>query len=56
MTQEPKPTPTWRVLAVSTGHEGRGDWAAQELRRVLDAGWEPFAVAEGKIWLRKLTT
>ena len=43
----------WGVLAVVTGLSGRGDLAAHDLRRALDAGWEPFAVAEGHIWLRK---
>jgi hypothetical protein len=46
-------TLTWRVLAVATGLSGRGDLAAQDLRRALEAGWEPFAVADGHIWLRK---
>jgi hypothetical protein len=43
----------WGVISVPTGRSGRGDLAAQSLRRVLDAGWEPFAVAEGHIWLKK---
>ena len=49
---EPRP---WSVLAVKTALAGRGDLAAADLRRALDAGWEPFAVADGHIWLRKQT-
>ena len=46
-------TKPWSVLAVKNGLTGRGDWDAQILQRALDAGWEPFAVADGHIWLRK---
>lgn len=49
-------TPTtrpWGVLAVRNGLSGRGDWDAATLRRALDAGWEPFAVADGHVWLKK---
>ena len=49
----PPVTRQWGVMAVETGLSGRGDWAAQDLRRALAAGWEPFAVADGHIWLRK---
>ena len=38
-----------------TALAGRGDLAASDLRRALDAGREPFAVADGHIWLRKQT-
>jgi hypothetical protein len=44
---------SWGVLAVKTALAGRGDLAASDLRRALDAGWEPFAVADGHIWLKK---
>lgn len=50
MTQTTK---SWGVLAVKNGLSGRGDWDAATLRRALDAGWEPFAVADGHIWLKK---
>jgi hypothetical protein len=46
---------SWGVLAVKTVLAGRGDLATSDLRRALDAGWEPFAVADGHIWLRKQT-
>ena len=41
-------------MAVSTAMSGRGDFNVASLRGALDAGWEPFAVADGRIWLRKL--
>lgn len=43
----------WGVMAVPTGMSGRGDLAAQSLKAALAAGWEPFAVDAGYIWLRK---
>lgn len=45
--------PQWGVMAVGNGLSGRGDWQAADLKRALAAGWEPFAVADGHIWLRK---
>lgn len=44
---------TWDIIAVADGTSGRGDLAAAELQWALDAGWEPFAVATGRIWLKK---
>jgi hypothetical protein len=40
----------WSVMAVGAGVT---TIAGENLRRALIAGWEPFAVADGHIWLRK---
>jgi hypothetical protein len=39
----------WGVMAVQSWP----DRPSIDLRRALDAGWEPFAVADGHIWLKK---
>lgn len=44
---------TWSLLAIPDGMSGRGDLSGQRLRTALAAGWEPFAVASGHVWLRK---
>lgn len=43
----------WGVMAVPSGLNRFGYEPAMDLRRALDAGWEPFAVGDGHVWLRK---
>jgi hypothetical protein len=47
------PERAWGVLAIKNVLSGRGDIDNRNLRRALDEGWEPFAVADGHIWLKK---
>lgn len=56
-----KTTKTWGVMAVDNGMFPVREMGAArisnphvDLRRALDVGWEPFAVADGYIWLKKL--
>lgn len=49
-TQEP--ITRWMLTSVPSD-SGRGDLDAAQLRACLHGGWEPFAVAEGRVWLRQ---
>jgi hypothetical protein len=43
----------WELMSVNDGTSGRGDISAGRLRHALLAGWEPFAVSNGFIWLKR---
>lgn len=47
------PRKRWQIECVPNGLSGRGDLAVEAARKLLDDGWEPFAVSDGRIWLRR---
>lgn len=43
----------WALTHIPSTTSGRSEAAATDLlSSLLDKGWEPFAVSDGKIWLR----
>lgn len=47
------PPSYWELASCGTGYGFRGDLQQKTQQELLEEGWEPFAVAEGRVWFRR---